>query len=503
MKTSLTSLQHASDDSPEIDPSDRSGVNVVLPMGQHVSIRPGRLSLVIPWVYPLILFLFDLATWMASYSALALVLDKNQHYGAPELFLPPLGVGILLSLVGGYKYLGDTAALRYAAEHFIACFFGLSAGLVAVYLLANYGASSYSSRGIYLLTGIVFSIVSLGYRRFFWFALGRLRPKRKLLVLADKIQGRQFYRACLAHGEGLKLEFIATEPELVGQPVAGRDSPLFEAHVDDLAARLRSHSENTHEAIVVAAKDSSLDPQILGFLASVHFQDLPVYSLLTFYEMYWEKMPLHLLTATWPLQAGFHLVKHSAFAAAKRLTDILLSAFGILLAAPLMLLIAILIRIESPGPVIFRQTRVGQHRRPFTLFKFRTMRAGSEEKGIYTEKNDNRITRVGKFLRTMRFDEFPQFFNVLRGDMSLIGPRAEWIKCVEKYEAIIPHYHFRHLVRPGITGWAQVNYPYGASTEDAIEKLTYDLYYIRNFSLTLDASVTLKTIHIMLFGKGQ
>lgn len=322
-------------------------------------------------------------------------------------------------------------------------------------------------------------------------------------MLADKIQGRQFYRACLAHGEGLKLEFIATEPELVGQPVAGRDSPLFEAHVDDLAARLRSHSENTHEAIVVAAKDSSLDPQILGFLASVHFQDLPVYSLLTFYEMYWEKMPLHLLTATWPLQAGFHLVKHSAFAAAKRLTDILLSAFGILLAAPLMLLIAILIRIESPGPVIFRQTRVGQHRRPFTLFKFRTMRAGSEEKGIYTEKNDNRITRVGKFLRTMRFDEFPQFFNVLRGDMSLIGPRAEWIKCVEKYEAIIPHYHFRHLVRPGITGWAQVNYPYGASTEDAIEKLTYDLYYIRNFSLTLDASVTLKTIHIMLFGKGQ
>jgi lipopolysaccharide/colanic/teichoic acid biosynthesis glycosyltransferase len=214
-------------------------------------------------------------------------------------------------------------------------------------------------------------------------------------------------------------------------------------------------------------------------------------------------MPLHMLTPTWPLQAGFHLVKHSAFAAAKRFFDIVVSGLGVLLSAPLMLAIAALIRLEGPGPVIFRQTRVGQHRRLFTLLKFRTMRTGSEEQGIYTEKKDSRITRVGSLLRAMRFDELPQFFNVLRGDMSLIGPRAEWIKCVEKYEEIIPHYHFRHLVRPGITGWAQVNYPYGASTEDAIEKLMYDLYYIRNFSLTLDASVTLKTIHTMIFGKGQ
>jgi exopolysaccharide biosynthesis polyprenyl glycosylphosphotransferase len=307
----------------------------------------------------------------------------------------------------------------------------------------------------------------------------------------------------MSQGQSLELEFIATEPELVGKAVDGRGSPLFEAYVDDLPRRLHAHPENIHEAIVVAAKDSSLDPRILSFLASVHFQDLPVYSILTFYETYWEKMPLHMLTPTWPLQAGFHLVKHSAFAAAKRFFDIVVSGLGVLLAAPLMLVIAALIRLEGPGPVIFRQTRVGQHRRLFTLLKFRTMRTGSEEQGIYTEKKDSRITRVGSLLRAMRFDELPQFFNVLRGDMSLIGPRAEWIKCVEKYEEIIPHYHFRHLVRPGITGWAQVNYPYGASTEDAIEKLMYDLYYIRNFSLTLDASVTLKTIHTMIFGKGQ
>lgn len=470
---------------------------------EKITPRSLTFTAVFHWVYPVILFLIDLATWVVAYASLAFALDKYQHYGSAELILPPLVLAFMLNLVGGYKYLGDQAALRYAAEHIIACFVGLIVGVVVVYLFASYGASIYSSRGIFILTGLVFTILSLADRRFIWFALGRLRPKRSLLVLADKTRGRQFYRACMEQGQSLILEFVATDLQLVGQNVDGKKSPVFASHADDLLRRLNDRPENVHEAIVVAAQDSSLDPEILNFLASVHFQDLPVYSLLTFYETYWEKMPLHMLTATWPLQAGFHLVQHSAFAAAKRFTDILIATMGIFVMTPIILLLLIAIRLESPGPVIFRQTRIGQHRRPFTLFKLRTMHQGSEEKGIYTEKNDLRITRLGNFLRATRLDELPQFFNVLRGDMSLIGPRAEWIKCVEQYEEVIPHYHFRHLVRPGITGWAQVNYPYGAGLEDAVEKLMYDLYYIRNFSLTLDASVMLKTIHIMIFGKGQ
>ncbi len=121
----------------------------------------------------------------------------------------------------------------------------------------------------------------------------------------------------------------------------------------------------------------------------------------------------------------------------------------------------------------------------------------------YTAKGDLRITRIGKFLRTYRLDELPQMLNVLSGDMSLIGPRAEWDKLVTDYEQQIPCYHFRHLVKPGITGWAQVNYPYGANLDDTLRKLEYDLYYIRHFSLQIDASIVLKTIHIMLFGKGR
>ena len=129
--------------------------------------------------------------------------------------------------------------------------------------------------------------------------------------------------------------------------------------------------------------------------------------------------------------------------------------------------------------------------------------SGEETDDIYTREDDPRVTRVGRWLRKLRIDELPQLWNVFKGDLSLIGPRAEWIKCVERYEKKIPFYHFRHLVKPGITGWAQVNYPYGESEEDAVAKLQYDLYYIRHYSLKLDAMIVLKTVHTMLFGKGR
>jgi lipopolysaccharide/colanic/teichoic acid biosynthesis glycosyltransferase len=131
------------------------------------------------------------------------------------------------------------------------------------------------------------------------------------------------------------------------------------------------------------------------------------------------------------------------------------------------------------------------------------MKVGSDKGDGYTREGDSRVSRLGSFLRKSRLDELPQLWNVLKGDMSLIGPRAEWVRLVADYERQIPHYHYRHLVSPGITGWAQVNYPYGASLEDTVEKFSYDLYYIRNFSLRLDAEVVLKTLHTMLFGKGR
>ena len=188
----------------------------------------------------------------------------------------------------------------------------------------------------------------------------------------------------------------------------------------------------------------------------------------------------------------------------KRLIDILASSLGLLLSSPVVLVCALVIRLGGGGPAFFQQKRIGRNNLSFTLFKLRTMRQGTAaETSLYTSENDPRVTRFGRFLRKFRIDELPQLLNVLKGDMSLIGPRAEWDRLVEAYEHQIPCYRFRHLVRPGITGWAQVCYPYGANVEDARRKLEYDLYYIRHFSNRLDASIVLKTIHTMLFARGR
>ncbi|MFH1497675.1 MAG: sugar transferase, partial [Verrucomicrobiota bacterium] len=234
----------------------------------------------------------------------------------------------------------------------------------------------------------------------------------------------------------------------------------------------------------------------------LYFAGLPTYTLELFHQVYWRKIPLYRLNQTWLFQEGFQIAREPVFERLKRLSDVAFALIGLSLAAPFLIIAGIAIKATDGGPALFRQTRIGRNRQPFSIVKLRTMRVQSGG-SRYTQQNDQRITPVGRFLRASRLDEVPQLWNVLIGQMSLIGPRAEWDELVRDYEAQIPCYHFRHLVKPGITGWAQINYPYGAGIEDTLRKLEYDLYYIRHFSFTLDASIVLKTIHVMLFGKGQ
>ena len=189
--------------------------------------------------------------------------------------------------------------------------------------------------------------------------------------------------------------------------------------------------------------------------------------------------------------------------ALKRVIDVVLAAVGLVLAAPLMLLTALAVRLDSPGPIFYKQERVGENDRLFTLCKFRSMRSDAE-KGtpIWAKSNDNRVTRVGRFIRLTRLDELPQLLNVLRGDMSFVGPRPERPYFVQQLTAQIPFYAERHAVKPGVTGWAQVRYRYGSSVEDAMEKLRYDLYYIKHLSIVFDLTIVLDTVKVILFGKG-
>jgi sugar transferase (PEP-CTERM system associated) len=188
----------------------------------------------------------------------------------------------------------------------------------------------------------------------------------------------------------------------------------------------------------------------------------------------------------------------------KRLCDLLSAGLLLLASAPVMLVTTLLIKLESPGPVLYRQQRVGLNGRHFDVIKFRSMRTDAEKDGRprWATSNDDRVTRVGRVIRRLRIDELPQIFNVLLGDMSIIGPRPERPFFVEQLTRELPYYALRHSIKPGVTGWAQVRYPYGATVEDSLQKLQYDLYYIKNHNLMLDLLVLAETVGVVLTGKG-
>jgi sugar transferase (PEP-CTERM system associated) len=223
----------------------------------------------------------------------------------------------------------------------------------------------------------------------------------------------------------------------------------------------------------------------------------------TFYEKQTGKVLVANLRPSWLIFSdGF--VKGPLTTAVKRGVDLLLASVGLALTLPLMALVAVVIKLDSRGPVLFRQARVGQHGRVFVLNKFRSMAADAENgEAVWATQNDPRITRVGRWLRRVRLDELPQFFNVLVGDMSFIGPRPERPQFVRMLQRQLPFYMERHSVKPGITGWAQVKHQYAASVEDSLEKLQYDLYYVKNVSPLLDMLILLSTIQVVLFARGS
>ena len=229
-----------------------------------------------------------------------------------------------------------------------------------------------------------------------------------------------------------------------------------------------------------------------------------VVDIRSFYEHVVQRLPLSQINDEWLLQTeGFSLNTRGSLRRLKRALDVLISLVLLIPATPVMLLTALIVRLESPGPVIYRQDRVGLYEKEFTVYKFRSMRADAEKNGaVWASAHDSRVTRFGKFIRKVRIDELPQIWNILKGDMSFIGPRPERMAFVTQLKKDIPYYSLRHTVKPGLTGWAQVCYPYGASEEDARRKLEYDLYYIKNMSILLDIHIIFKTIGVVLFPKG-
>lgn len=254
---------------------------------------------------------------------------------------------------------------------------------------------------------------------------------------------------------------------------------------------------------VVVALGDSRGKLPVNDLLRCRFAGIKIDHGLSFFERLTGKVHVDALKPSWLIfSEGFS--RHRLGALAKRGLDVVGSLVGLMVSAPVSALVALAIRIDSPGPIFYHQERVGAGGRRFTLIKFRSMRADAEliTGPVWAKDQDDRVTRVGAWLRAFRLDEVPQLLNVLRGEMSFVGPRPERPCFVTELEAQIPYYSFRHTVKPGLTGWAQVRYRYGGSVEDTIEKLQYDLYYIKNTSFLLDATILFETIKLVLLRRG-
>ena len=353
-------------------------------------------------------------------------------------------------------------------------------------------------RGIMLRMLVVLPVLAFVWRLLIDWNRRRHGMRERLLIVGTSQESQRLGQEL--HGcDTRALEvvgFVDRDPARIG-------TPLFNPAVVGWTGDLGTAIERVSAHRVALSAESTLDGMSLDELLRLRFAGITFAHLADVYEEYTGKLAIDALTpAALMSAAGFQ--QHSWQAASKRVGDISGSIVGMALAAPLMLIAAVLIRLTSRGPVFYRQQRVGQDGRLFTIHKLRSMRTDAERESgpVWASDNDDRVTPVGRVLRRTRFDEVPQLWNVLRGEMSLVGPRPERPELDRELADEIPLWMQRRLVKPGITGWAQVRYSYAASKLDARVKLQYDLFYIKHMSLALDFLIVLMTTKTILRGAG-
>ncbi|MBI1875767.1 MAG: TIGR03013 family PEP-CTERM/XrtA system glycosyltransferase [Acidobacteria bacterium] len=354
-------------------------------------------------------------------------------------------------------------------------------------------------RGVFVLaSGLAIAFVA-GWRVGFIWLTSRVGPRERLLIVGTKPGAVALARELIARRLEFGVEIVGfVEPE-AGCLACGVPTPGVIGEIDDIP---RLVEERKVDRVVVSLADARgklpMDALLTMKLNGVTFDHLA-----SVYEEYTGKIALENLRPSWLIfSSGFR--KPAMFVFSKRALDITAASIGLVLASPLMAIVALAVKLTSKGPVLYHQQRTGLNGRPFTVHKFRTMCQDAEAKTgpTWATAADPRITRVGAFLRKTRLDEVPQLWNVLCGEMSVVGPRPERPEFVRELTEQIPYYGQRHSVKPGVTGWAQVRYTYGASIEDTMEKLQYDLFYIKNASIGLDLFVLFTTVKIVLLRRG-
>jgi sugar transferase (PEP-CTERM system associated) len=357
-------------------------------------------------------------------------------------------------------------------------------------------------QGVFLLSAGLAALLVMAWRSAFEVVTARLAPRERLLLVGTSpaaiVLARELHERRNELGVNI-VGFVDPDPTRVGAPVI---NPGVVGTIDDIPALA---SRLGVDRVVVSLSDERGKLPMDRLLDVRLRSGVSFHHLASVYEEYTGKIALENLRPSWLVfSTGFRKTKLRMFL--KRLFDVVASVAGLVLATPLMLLSILMLKLESArDPILYHQERVGLNGEPFIIHKFRTMRTDAEARTgpVWSAGDkDPRITAVGRFMRKTRLDEIPQLWNVLRGDMSLIGPRPERPAFVEQLTKQIPFYGQRHIVKPGVTGWAQVRYTYGASVEDALQKMQYDLYYVKHMSLRFDLLIALETIKTVVLRRG-
>lgn len=353
-------------------------------------------------------------------------------------------------------------------------------------------------RGVFAIAAMFMAIVVIGWRIAFTWLVGRVGPRERLLMVGTSAAGIDLARE-LHQRQDLGVEivgFVDADPARVGTPVF---NPGVIGTIEDIPSIVRARAIDKVVVSLADARGKLPMQKLLEMrLGGVAFEHLA-----SVYEEYTGKIAVENLRPSWLIfSAGFH--KSRWRDTVKRVIDVSAGVVGLVIATPILLLLALIVRLTSRGAVLYTQRRVGLHGELFTVYKIRSMRPDAEAAtgAVWAQAGDTRVTGVGGFMRRSRLDELPQLWNVLRGDMSLVGPRPERPEFVSDLAAQIPFYGQRHVVKPGLTGWAQVRYTYGATVEDAMEKLQYDLFYIKNLSISLDLFIIFETMKTVVLRRG-
>ena len=396
-----------------------------------------------------------------------------------------------------YNDLYDLTIVRTSREVFIRLLQAVGCALILMALLYLAMPWLVVTDGAFLPAAAIFLVGMLVWRLAFN-RIATLQPfGERILILGTDTTAQTLARQVLAQ-EDFAYEivgFIDEDPARVGERIVNPRVVGTPAQIEDLIAARRI------DRIIVGMSDRRGRLPIRELLRA-KLRGVRVEDVNTVYERLTGKLLVEDLRPSWLIFSdGFRARRLTR--QCKRLFDVVLALTGLVVASPFMLITALAVWLESGFPILYRQERVGENGRVFTLFKFRSMRQDAEQgTPIWARAVDDRVTRVGLVIRKTRLDELPQLWNVLRGDMSFVGPRPERPFFVDQLAEQIPFYEQRHAVRPGITGWAQVKYRYGASLEDSVEKLRYDLYYVKHLSLSFDLTILFDTVKVVLFAKG-